>query len=275
MIRFSSTILALIVTICCCDDGLIKDEGSLLTRSPIETVFLGESIEEIVSTFREVKDYQDLLSIVGIRDYKNQTIIQKLDFGMSLIQENVYTENDFRIRLKYLVHENNIGYGIIASIDSSYHSLAEDVLFHEDSSLLQSYVNDHNNWYGSEYNEYQLKEELIENSMELRIACGNATNSYGMTEIRLFRAVKNNDYEFINRMLKSVSPERQALGVIGVNKMIDTGKEISLEMAQTKEYILRKNPLVLACFSCTNGVYSLTDYLSKYYWGQVPNIDLK
>lgn len=275
MLRFLMLALLFIIITSCNEASQSENSADIKLEAPKKSVNLGQSIEEITNSMLEVKCYHDILSIVGERNFKNQTIIKKLDFGAQLIQEDVFTNNQLVVNLKYLVYKDQLAYGIIHTIDSSYHILARDILFYSNKSLIQKYTHAHKQFYERAYTKGQLIDELFTNPMQIRIACGNASSSYGVTEIKLFKAVANKQLNFIHRMLTSVSPERQVLGFIGAQKMIDIGENITPEMLDLKKHIMDKNPLIAACASCTHGVYTLTDYLSKYKWEQIPNIDLE
>ncbi len=238
----------------------------------IVTVKLGNSVEDILNTLSNINDYQDILNILGERNHKNLSKIQEMDFDTYFISESLYSSNDWKVRLNYIVKENRLGYGTVSSIDSSYINLINETRFFRDDEFLQEYVRKHNDFYKSNYTVSKMLKEIFEENYPIEIGCGNGSKRYGQREIDLFKAISQNDSQHIIDRLKSVNPELQTLGVIGLMKLIERGYVPSVEIVEINDYINNRNSLISACVTCTNGDYLMIDYLSRYQWKKIPNI---
>ena len=259
----------------CTSDQNVNAPGPV-SDNDLEQADLNESIEKFHKILNAADCFQKNLEIVGKCNHGYHAKIQKLDFGIYYINEHVGTSDRLQMHLKYLVRDDNLIYGVIASTDPSLNSEFEGVEFCRDSVALEEYSAAHKKLYDKAYTPEQIIKELIENEFAVIIACGNATTNYGQEEIKVFKAVQAQDIDYVAAMLRSVSPERQLLGAIAVQKLIEDDFELPQNIIQIRDHILDKNSLISACVSCSYGKdYHTLDYLNKYNWELIPNIDLE
>lgn len=235
---------------------------------------IGSTVEEILKTFDRIEHYDNINEIIGVRDFKNRTREQRLDFNASCINEYILAGDGLTVEIRYMINGKNLMYGEIVSIDSVFHNLVTDIIFYRNDELLNSYIKSHYEFYGKRYSKSKLIDEIFHDRKELRIACGNGGNSYGEREIKLLKSTERNDIEYTEEMLSSILPEYQVLGLIGIKKLAEREVQLPVRMNKLESHILDKNSLISACITCTSGFYTTEEYLMKYNWDKVPNIDL-
>lgn len=270
-------ILSIIFHLClysCIRDNTTSGYESTPSNEPRE-IGLDKSIEEFHHILNTMQDFQKILRVVGKCNHRYGSTVQKLDFGTYYINEYVGTNDGVQMHVKYLIQDSSLIYGVVVSTNSSLHSQLKGEVFYKDRNMLQDFIVAHNRFYHKDYSIEQVIQEVIESDFAVTIACGNGSVNYGQEEIRLFRAVRDKDIDYIDDMLRSISPERQVLGVIAVQKLIESNFNPTQNMIQIKDHILEKNSLISACISCSyGGTYKTVDYLARYKWALVPNIYL-
>ncbi|MEL7251514.1 MAG: hypothetical protein AAFO03_24025 [Bacteroidota bacterium] len=262
------------LSLCCFTCGSDTTVPALLNDTP-ERVKEEDSAAYFHNLLHAINEVQELHELVRGGDRQFKSILQQLDFGAYFINEYVATEVGVQMQLKYLVQDSTVLYALVTSIDSFYRSRMTDLMLHHNEQGLQQYANQHQQFYGKAYSAEQLITELFTAPLSIQIACGNGTFAYGDTERQVFKAVRDRDLAYINELLRSVAPERQALGVIALQKLMEAGYELPESSIKLKNHLLERNSRVSACVSCSyGGTYELQDYLSRYRWELIPNIDL-
>lgn len=256
------------------------DNKSELTELQIESLRaneyrdIGRTIEEIVEHLRLVESYNDLLKFIKDRGVKNNRTARKLDFDVFHLKEDIWTQNNWRINLSYIVYENKIRYGLIESIDTNYTEISGNIEFVRDEGFITKYIRLHNERYQSQKSVEDFIEEVIKENEVIKIACGNNVKVYGAKEKTLYRQIEIQNYEYVRNLLTSINPEQQTLGIIGFEKIQELGYSVSSADIEIIDQLKKRNSSILACVYCELREIKLEKYLEAYDWSILPHIDI-
>lgn len=235
---------------------------------------IGVNPQQIVNNLKTVKEYQDVLKFIKERGSKNNRMARKLDFDTFQLIEDIWTKNGLRININYIINNNEIKYGLIESIDSNYVEIFGEEEFFRDENFLFSYISNHNEMYGTNKEIHDFLSEIIYKRDKVRIACGYDAKGYGRREIELFRAIKSEDVDYIVKLLTSMNPEEQTLGIVGIEKLMKNGYKSSKRENEIIKHLKNRNTSIFACITCAGSVFKLKKYLDSYDWSYIPNIEI-
>jgi hypothetical protein len=247
---------------------------TMLARRASEFVDIGTESEEILENLRKVVIYDDVLEFIFQRVDKNNVRCRKLDFETFQFFEDIWTKNNMRINLMYLVKNDSVQYGIISSIDSSGVKIVNEEEFKRNTHFIEAYIQNHERIYGIRKTMEEFIKEVVDTKYQIRIACGLSCSFYGEKEKMLFKEVQNQNTAHVLTLLTSMIPEEQALGIIGIKKLSEAGIYLDEEILKIVDHILKKNTTVFACMTCQSDFYKLDRYLKFYDWSKIPNIEL-
>lgn len=252
----------------------ISEEQVVMLKAP-EYVDIGTTPKEIIAKLKQVRNYVDLLKYIKDRGMKNNRHAKELDFKAFLLIEDIWTTNDLRINLCYIVQNDSVKYGLISSIDSNYVEKHGKIEFVREKSFLTDYVAKHNALYKTNKQNQDFINEVIKQNHVVNIAAGMSANWYGDREKKLFKAINRLDYSYVLNLLTSMNLENQTLGIIGMEKLSSKGVKIDEHTNKIIKHLKTRNSFISCSITCVGGKFKLSRYLGAYEWDKIPNIEIK
>lgn len=252
----------------------LSEEQVVMLKAP-EYVDIGTTPKEIIAKLKQVRNYVDLLKYIKDRGQKNNRHAKQLDFKVFLLIEDIWTTNNLRVNLCYLVKNDSVKYGLIRSIDSSYVEKHGEIEFVREKSFLTDYVAKHNELYRTNKQDQDFINEVIKQIYTINIAVGNAATGYGDRERELFKAINRLDYSYVLNLLTSMNLENQTLGIIGMEKLSSKGVKIDDHTNKIIKHLKTRNSSISCSITCVGGKFKLSRYLGAYEWDKIPNVEIK
>ena len=260
----------LIIAYSCLEEKVdeLSEENIILSKAP-EFIEIGRTPEKIIDNLKGINKYEELLEFIENRGITNNRLARKLDFNTFELIEDIWTKNNLRVNLKYIVCKNEIVYGKVESIDSNHVEIHGEYEFTNDAYFIEDYVEKHNEIYSANKTSSDFYEEVIRERNTLEVACGYDGKNYGENEIQLFESIEKQNIEYVTNLLKSLNIEKQALGVIGIERLIEKGILIDERLEQISNHVKTKNSTIFGCITCVGGHHKLNNYLNSIDWSQV------
>lgn len=256
IIQYGDTI-TLSETIAPFDKNRAKWNDSLFWRP----CYLGRNSEDAIKTLANCKTLDELLEYVPGRGTYNHSWIRDLDLGVQqfdtygFVQENAEQESK-RVNINGLIHNDSIIFGFI-TVAGKIQYYKEDRLF------LQNYLAQHNSFYNTEYN-YPDLIDAVEKEEIIQIACGNGADYYSDEAKIMLQSIKDANKKPLNMFIRSIIPEIQAYGVIGLMALKDRGVSLTADENKITEYLLERNSEIRMCMTCVSGKKTLQ--FAVDYW---------
>jgi len=253
----------------------LRSQRENLNESNVK--ILGNDLQEAYDNLSKTTSYEELLGYVSRKSYKSNLRILKFGSDSFLIYEDIWNERirpSLTVRIKYLVNADTVRYGQIMSVKKDSLEFKDSLIFKLDAGFFDEIIDKHNEDFDAKIvlNDFMTDFKDLE---VIRFACGFTGNAYGEKERKMLCEIKNGQSEYIAQLLKSLVPIDQAIGVVGVIKMQESGQEIDKDILRYRDIILNNERDIYACLGCSNEIVTLNEYLTKFDWEMIPNIELK
>lgn len=231
--------------------------------------FLGKDLQDAVRTLSYCKTLEELLEYVPGRGTYNHIRLRELDLGViqfdtyGFAKENAVEDAEW-ININGLIHNDSIKFGWV-ELDGKIQYFKEDQLF------LQNYLAQNNYFYNTNFNYSDLIASLKLQKI-VQIACGNGGSYYAPEAKIMLESIKTLNKKPLDKFIRSLIPEIQAYGVIGLIALKDRGISLSTEEDKITEYLLRRNAEVAMCMTCTGGDKPL-QYAVNYWMSTINSKD--
>lgn len=228
--------------------------------------YLGRNSDDAVKALVHCKTLKELLEYVPGRGTYDHIRIRELDLSVSqfdtygFAKENA-EENAQWININGLIHNDSIKFGFI-ELNGHIQYFKEDQLF------LENYLVHHNSFYNTNFT-YTNLIAALKQEKSIQIACGNGGSYYAPEAKMMLQSIKTIDKKPLNEFIRSLLPEIQAYGVIGLMALKERGIALSAEEDRITEYLLRRNAEVALCMTCTGGNKPLQFAIN--YWMKTIN----
>ncbi len=269
-LKIISYLLIYTISISCTEKKSIEvTENDITSVKSMDFNEIGRNPQEIVHSLNGICNYKKLLEFINDRGNKNNRLARKLDFNTFELIEDIWTKNHLRVNLRYIVHNNEITYGKIESIDSNYIKIFGQYEFTNNKDFVKNYVKKHNELYCANKVSANFYEEIVAKNNKLQIACGLNEDFYGESELKLFDAINKKNFQYLLDLIKSMNLEEQALGLIGMEKFIKKDTIMDQKIIQIVDHLKSKNSTIFGCITCVSGDFKLEDFLNSIDWSMI------
>jgi|GEM_PF-6937350 hypothetical protein len=224
---------------------------------------VGSNFAEAVQTLANCKTLEALLDYVPGRGTHNLIWIRDLDFRVKQFKTYgliVRKEERHRINIIGLIQNDSIQFGLV-ELENKF------LYFKNNISFIQYYVENHNNLYKTNFN-YNDFHSFSKNKKSVQIACGYAGTYYAPEAKIMLQSVQKADKKPLNLFIRSIVPEIQAYGVIGLLAMKERCIALSKEESRIVKHLLKQNAAVEMCVTCVSDKRPLQAAL---HWVKVIN----
>lgn len=230
--------------------------SNVITQTVIKETFVnteicaaGNNLKDVMKTLKACNTLEDLLDYAPAKGAWGNLWTQDLDLGVKQVKTRVYMqsgkeENYETVNIFCLVVNDSIQFGII----EPYNNFG---IFKENKLFLSNYVNTHNYFYNANLTYADIKYTLI-NYQVVAIACGYGADYYSDEAKIMLQCIENANKKPLNIFIRSIIPEIQAYGVIGLMALKDRGISLTEDENKITEYLLKRNSEIRMCMTCVS-----------------------
>lgn len=244
-------------------------------EQPIVKRDIGTTEEEVIRNLKSCVTYADILSFLpDERGKYNNVWSRRLDYGVEQIYEDIFfgKERHGRVNMIYLVESDTIRLGYIINIKNDSIISNKNEFFQVDTAFLKLYLKMHNHDYNIDLTLKELIDDFIDETLGVQIACGNATSSYSSIAKAIYLESDQLGKSLSLKLLKSASPEKQAYGAIGLQRVQRLGGDLTFWEKRIIRYLRLRNTKVTACRTCVGGKYDFNEIVDLYSNEGYPNV---
>lgn len=231
--------------------------SNIITQTVIKEIFInteecsaGNNLIDLIKTLKACNTLEEISDFAPAKGAGGNLWIRDLDLGVKQVETRVFMkslkeETYETVNILCLIVNDSIQFGVIKPYDNF-------IVFKENKSFLADYLNMHNYFYNTNLTYADLKNAFSERQ-RLAIACGNGANYYSKEATIMLQSIKDSNKKPLNTFIRSIIPEIQAYGVIGLMALKDRGVSLTADENKITEYLLKRNSEVSMCMTCTGG----------------------
>lgn len=205
-----------------------------------------EKIEKTDSINEKIKnnDYNDL-DILEVYTVLNR----KIDFDYNQHRLEILHTSGWHLQLDFISKNGEIELGWISQYDITNDKYLRTEPFRLNEETVLNYIDRHNEFYGTNYTTNDFKKQLLGRYV-VGFGCGFSGDEISEEAKRSLRWSKNRRIKKLEGYLKSINPELQTLGAIGILKI---GK-VNEQNQKIIDHLKERNSIVYSCSGCLYGV---------------------
>ncbi|MFN7117976.1 MAG: hypothetical protein ACK4TA_14335 [Saprospiraceae bacterium] len=207
----------------------------------------GNNLEDVMKTLKACNTLEDLLDYAPAKGAGGNLWITDLDLGMKKVETRVYYIDSTKfstLNVTCLINNDSIKFGVI-------NPYTDFIIFHENQPYLLDYLNTHNSFYYANLTYADLK-KAFSKWQRLAIACGNGASYYSDEAKIMLQSIETVNKKPLNIFIRSIIPEIQAYGVIGLMALKDRGVSLTEDENKITEYLLERNSEIRMCRTCVS-----------------------
>ncbi|MCH4824617.1 hypothetical protein ML462_15695 [Gramella lutea] len=220
---------------------LIAINGNLISQNTLSQT------REYLSSLKEVQEISKLKS----KKFKDFEIIttfteldRKIDFGYKHHRILVMPYSGSDLKINFISYNNKIVVGWISE-NSVSKGILNTEYFKSNDSFIEDYITKHNKFYNTNFRKEDFDKEIL-NEYTVGFGCGMAGTEIPDISEKTLKLIERGSIKKLNSFLRSISPEVQTLGAIGILRI---GK-INKEQRKIIDHLKMRNSKVYSCSGC-------------------------
>ena len=220
---------------------LIAINGNLISQNTLSQT------KDYLSSLKEVQEISNLKS----KKFKDFEIIttfteldRKIDFGYKHHRILIMPYSGSELKINFISYNDNIVVGWISE-NSVSKGIFNTEYFRSNDSIIDDYIKKHNKLYRTNFSKEDFEKEILK-EYTIGFGCGMAGTEIPDISEKTLKLIDRENIKKLDSFLRSISPELQTLGAIGILRI---GK-INKEQRKIIDHLRTRNSKVYSCSGC-------------------------